>query len=1046
MRRYLAPHFSNKGSERRRDHGNMTISTADRCPTCGATLPPDASGDHCPRCLFRLALDGEGGTCPFDDTALSGSRGFPGPGVQFGRYRILQPLGKGGMGAVFEAEDADDGRRLALKMLSHALDSPEARERFFREGRLAASINHPNSVYVFGTEEIAGTPVIAMELVAGGTLQDRVEGKGPLSAADATDAILQVIAGLEAAQRIGILHRDIKPSNCFMDGSGRVKIGDFGLSLCVAMRTGSHLTIDGSYLGTPGFSAPEQLRGDVLDVRSDIYSVGVTLYYLLTGKMPFEGQGVVQLLAAILERKAASPALHRQGLPSRLCRVVLRCLEKDPDARFKDYGELRAALLPHASTAQVPPAPGLRFLAGVADFGAWQLIASVLGLFALVLLGTEVATPQGSSSSGLSFLWHSALVDPNFEFEFSSLHLELVSPEIRGLMYLGSAVLLIFYYAIPEGLYGASFGKWLCGLRVTGPGRNVPGMGRAAARACLFIVLPSLPIWVTFLCDPRQFSDPEIGYGTFATALAYYAVLALLFCTMRQRNGLAAAHDLLTKTRVIRKPAHHERSLPMADEDAPEHLETRPLVGPYHVLGTLERSGDCDWLLGYDTRLMRRVWLQIVPQGTPAVGEWHREIDRIGRLRWITGRRSREENWDAYQGIGGQPLLDLIKTPRPWGDVRHWLLDLANEIMAAERDGTLPSALGLDRVWIGDDGRARLLDFKAPGAHGAVAAAAPKEFLEVVARACLGGGKDLRVPMPLHARRFMEGLGGWPSVQSIAAALEPLLRQGETVTRARRAALIAGCVVLPFLMTVLGLFFDRVSERYRREQPEIADLSHLLAQRMVARASILSGNRRALDDRSLGVYVAAHYRPVITNDSLWRGYYASTCITAENRTFCEQSLQTHKDATAAEIADATALVRPLIPTPERRAEDERLRRSSWFPLAVGVTIHYVVVAIPAILAALLFKGGLVMLACSVAVVRADGLPASRSLTFWRSIVGWSPFLLLPFAWIILVKNGGDVTVCGYALALLVTTVAGVSIMMPGRGLQDRIAGTCLVPR
>jgi serine/threonine protein kinase len=276
---------------------------------------------------------------------------LPQSGEQFGHYRIVRLLGQGGMGAAFEAEDMESGRRVALKVLSHTLDSPEARERFFREGRLAASINHPNSVYVFGTEEIGGTPVIAMELVSGGTLQDRVAAQGPLPVGQAVDCVLQIIAGLEAAQRIGILHRDIKPSNCFRDADGAVKVGDFGLSISTAVRTEPALTATGAFLGTPAFCSPEQLRGDELNARSDMYSVGATLFFLLTGRTPFEGKTTVQLLATVLEQRAPSPRKFRANVPQGLAKAVLRCLEKQPGERFKNYRELATALAPYSSAA-----------------------------------------------------------------------------------------------------------------------------------------------------------------------------------------------------------------------------------------------------------------------------------------------------------------------------------------------------------------------------------------------------------------------------------------------------------------------------------------------------------------------------------------------------------------------------------------------------------------------------------------------------------------------------------------------------------------------
>jgi len=148
---------------------------------------------------------------------------------RFGHFVIVRPLGRGGMGEVYEAEDIDSGRRVALKRLQRFLGSDTARARFLREGRLAASINHEHVVYVYGTEEIDGSLVITMELGAGGSLKDRIDAHGPMPAATAVDAILQVIEGLEATANAGVLHRDVKPSNCFVSHDGSIKVGDFGL-------------------------------------------------------------------------------------------------------------------------------------------------------------------------------------------------------------------------------------------------------------------------------------------------------------------------------------------------------------------------------------------------------------------------------------------------------------------------------------------------------------------------------------------------------------------------------------------------------------------------------------------------------------------------------------------------------------------------------------------------------------------------------------------------------------------------------------------------
>ncbi len=151
------------------------------CPRCGAALTPEAPAGLCPKCLMQQGLET---TIPPGDP----SHQEPAPGDQFGRYQIIRLLGKGGMGAVYEAMELETGRRVALKVLSHKLESPEHRQRFLREGRLAASVNHPNTLYVYGAEEIDGTPVIAMELAPGGTLEERVQRDGPLPIGEAVNS------------------------------------------------------------------------------------------------------------------------------------------------------------------------------------------------------------------------------------------------------------------------------------------------------------------------------------------------------------------------------------------------------------------------------------------------------------------------------------------------------------------------------------------------------------------------------------------------------------------------------------------------------------------------------------------------------------------------------------------------------------------------------------------------------------------------------------------------------------------------------------------
>jgi len=350
------------------------------CAECGAELADDAVRGLCPRCLLQAGLGSQ--TDPNATVAAAGGSGrrrtLPDLGERFGPYRILRLLGRGGMGVVYEAEEQETGRRVALKVLIRQFDSPSDRGRFLREGRLAASINHPNSVYVYGTEEIDGMPTIAMELVSGGTLQERVRNQGPMPVPVAVDAILEIIAGLEGAQAIGILHRDIKPGNCFEDADGTVKIGDFGLSISTAARAEANITAEGAMVGTPAFCSPEQLRGEELSARADMYSVGGTLFFLLTGRVPFEGHNLAQLTANVLEKPAPSPRDFRKEIPKGLAGVIQRCLAKQPADRFKSYGDLRQALAPYGSTAPTPATLSLRFLAGVLDMLVISLPGTVI--------------------------------------------------------------------------------------------------------------------------------------------------------------------------------------------------------------------------------------------------------------------------------------------------------------------------------------------------------------------------------------------------------------------------------------------------------------------------------------------------------------------------------------------------------------------------------------------------------------------------------------------------------------------------------------------
>jgi eukaryotic-like serine/threonine-protein kinase len=1013
-----------------------TPSANRKCIGCGAELPGSTPPDLCPKCLLKLAMDTQPAKAP-DETAVvstaeTSSAGLPQPGQQLGHYAIIRALGRGGMGAVYEAEDLENGRRVALKVLSHKLDSPDGRERFFREGRLAASINHPNSVYIFGTEEIGGTPVIAMELVSGGTLQERVRDRGPLPIGEAVDCVLQIIEGLAAAQRLGILHRDIKPSNCYVGEDGAVKIGDFGLSISTTVRTEPALTATGAFLGTPAFCSPEQLRGDELNARSDMYSVGATLYYLLTGRTPFEAKSMVQLLATVLEQRAPSPRKLRPDIPQPLARAILRCLEKPPGERFKSYAELSQALAPFGSSAPTPATLGLRFLAGLLDM-------SLLGAAALLVNFTAFGSPM------------------SFMDELMQL-----SPKVLVCI-LGWFCLVMLYFALFEGLWGATAGKAICRLRVVGPDRNPPGFWWACLRALVWVVPPFLPFWLVFGTNPRAYLTAS-PLTQILLSSSLYALMAVLFVTARRRNGFAAVQDLLSRTRVVSRGALAARPVHLPSETPPPALESAAALGPYHVLQPLGESAGAKWLLAYDLKLLRKVWLRVVPPGTEPIPVQLRSLGRVGRLRWLTGKRAPDQNWDAFEGLTGRPLLEAIRRPQPWSEVRFWLNDLASEISATEKDGRLPE-LALDRVWITGEGRAKLLDFPAPvmappddSSPSETSAPSPvpfndsatqpfNSFLNAVASAALTGNlgrstqpaADVPVRLPLHARAFLKSLSQMTGADAVAAALKPLLNRVAVVSGWRRAALVGGCMAFPLMTWAFVPIAMGFMQDLTRKNPGLMDLSSLLQMRTSAR--FWGGANPLLPtDRQLAIYLAHHYAGLITNSTSWSNPYVLSMIKGDARKFAEQSVAEHPAPTEAEIKEADAAVTKFVPEQQSFVE----KPPPALPAMVLASSLFIYVGLPAVLAALLFRGGVVLLIAGVTYARKDGARASRLRLLWRALVIWTP--VLPVFSITVLAFFLRWTWQPWLALGILGWLAAVSVVLPERGLQDRLAGTWPVPR
>src|SRR5262245_2777042 len=323
------------------------------CPECGTRLEGAFSRDlgRCMICLLRVG---------FDDVERPNEAPLSAVTDRIGNYRIERhedgttwELGSGAMGVTYRAIDTSLQRPVALKLIASewVKCGAEARERFMREARTAASLRHPNvaTVYHFGIREENGQCFCAMELVEGETLETRVRRTGPLDALTTIEIGLQVSSALAAAEKQGLVHRDLKPANLMLVAPDSetetpkrgqaevpgivVKVIDFGVAKALAEKPDAMGLTHGGFVGTPAFASPEQFTDAPVDVRSDIYSLGVTLWYLLTGHRPFEGATIEQIRASQRSRVLPIEQLKTARVPSRLVSLLVSMLAREPAVR-----------------------------------------------------------------------------------------------------------------------------------------------------------------------------------------------------------------------------------------------------------------------------------------------------------------------------------------------------------------------------------------------------------------------------------------------------------------------------------------------------------------------------------------------------------------------------------------------------------------------------------------------------------------------------------------------------------------------------------------
>ncbi len=318
------------------------------------------------------------------------------------RYRVVALAGRGGMGEVYRAEDLKLGQIVALKFLPEMLSQDAAAlARFHAEVRTARQVSHPNVCRVFDIGEAGGTLFLTMEYVDGEDLASVVRRIGRLSPDKATEIARQICAGLAAAHERGVIHRDLKPANVMLDGAGKIRITDFGLAGIAASIKGADVRA-----GTPAYMAPEQLAGSDVSTKSDIYSLGLVVYEILTGKRAFEAASLPELMKLRESGRITNPSTLVRDLDPLIERVILRCLESDAEKRPATSLQVAAALpggdpLAAALAAGETPSPQMVAAAG----GTAGLAPRVaLACFAAVLLGAVLLVAVGIKENGLTRL------------------------------------------------------------------------------------------------------------------------------------------------------------------------------------------------------------------------------------------------------------------------------------------------------------------------------------------------------------------------------------------------------------------------------------------------------------------------------------------------------------------------------------------------------------------------------------------------------------------------------------------------------------------
>lgn len=990
-------------------------------------------------------------------------------GIRLGRL-----LGAGGMGHVYEGVDPS-GQSVAVKLLSPSWSrSQETIDRFRQEGAIASTINHPRCVFVRAADTDNGCPYIVMELMSGETLKDLVLKRGPLPYQEALRLLLDLAEGLNEAHSHGLIHRDVKPANCYLEGSARVKVGDFGLARSIV--SPSDLTSSGGFLGTPLYASPEQIRGEVLDGRTDIYSLCATLYYLLTGQAPFAADNPTKTIARIVSEDPKSVREHSPDIPIAVERLVAKGLSRDRETRFQTMSELIAAIEPLIHTQMLAVSYGKRIAATAIDIGLYSSITWIVMISAF---------PEA-----------------------------LITIEKSAWIVYGPLPFIFAYYLLFDKLKGATPGKQLFKIKVVDTKNlELVSWPSVIVRTATFVLL--------------------IGYGSEAalrilgysgasltsfvlSSIGYVGGYLLMFTTIGRRADRPLLQDWISGTRVIGQM--DAGSAPFAAVAQPKRIEAQSpdetvpaAFGRFKTLGCIGNGT----FLAEDVSLGRQVWV-VFRDGDDSSDCTSDTVhlDRTTRLRHVQSGTIANKKWDAYLAIDGAPLAKWVGPdhPLPWHETRSILKEFCNEMIQCQREGSTLPIESMGQIWVNARGRLVILDrwlslndglekHKADDEANAEPGRllSPLEVANQIATIALSGRCDQQIshtgngqnvpaknrkslvqrPLPMHARKIIDRLAGvaLPAFESIEMLRDELLSCESFATKLQSKQRMVQVFITMLLMSpVFGatlslirmgnqigaqVAFDAISgaevlrriaaddelyERFvaswpddegvlplRDEIPKLADrIDQQCADIFQARLKgggaiqemmmVRNGIDQAIIDKR------DQFEVSVTED-------------ADGRIKMYQWSLPKSEANA---STATPHWLARLSVSAEAGDSASVRRTHVIYL-LGLTTLFA-----SIIWKTIFRGGWSAWFSGIRYVDRDGNKAGFIRHFVRSVVLHSPLVAIGFAiisfdlWLpqyLWVSN----ILCGFAIILSIV-IAILVMLRPAGGLHDRIAGTYPVPR